>query len=303
MTKIEDQSIHLIVTSPPYWQLKDQQIGFSDTYEEYIENLNTVWRECLRVLQDGCRLCINIGDICASAKRHGWYRILPIHAEIVKFCCSIGFDYLGAIIWQKITNCKPSGGAKVMGSYPFPRNGVIKQDYEFVLVFKKRGSPPPVDKIIKEQSRLTSEEWNTYFTGHWQIPGVRQVGHTAQFPVALPRRLIKMFSFKGDVILDPFLGSGTTTLAAIDTSRHSVGYEINPKYRKVIQEKLRKNAQSLDETELSFENDKTQTKMNQSVSSQIKSAPAPSLCRHPETISERKSACSYPCGQDNVVEW
>lgn len=271
MTRIEDQSIQLIVTSPPYWQLKDygsdQQIGFPDTYEEYIENLNTVWRECLRVLQDGCRLCINIGDFCTSAKRYGRYRILPIHTEIVKFCCSIGFDYLGAIIWQKVTNCRSSGGAKVMGSYLFPRNGVIKQDYEFVLVFKKRGSPPPVDKIIKEQSRLTSEEWNTYFTGHWQIPGVRQVGHCAQFPVELPRRLIKMFSFKGDVILDPFLGSGTTTLAAIDTGRHSVGYEINPEYKKVIEEKLRKNAQSFDSRELSFEKDlyKTERRSRQSV--------------------------------------
>lgn len=260
MGLIDDQTVHLIVTSPPYWRLKDygsdQQIGFPDTYEEYLENLNRVWRECRRVLQAGCRLCINIGDFCTSTKKYGRYRILPIHVEIVRFCCSIGFDYFGAIIWQKVTNCKPSGGAGVMGSYPFPRNGIVKQDYEYILVFKKRGSPPPVDKTIKEESRLTKDEWNRFFTGHWQFPGVRQVGHCAQFPVELPRRLIKMFSFRGDVILDPFLGSGTTTQAAIETERDSVGWELNPGFQEIINEKAKKGGKNKRSVKVIFESDR-----------------------------------------------
>lgn len=259
MGMIDDRSVHLIVTSPPYWKLKDygsdRQIGFPDTYEEYLENLNRVWRECLRVLEDGCRLCINIGDFCSSAKEYGRYRIMPVHAEITTFCCSIGFDYLGSIIWQKVTNCNPSGGARVMGSYPFPRNGIIKQDYEFVLVFRKRGRSPPVNKTIKEESRLTKDEWNRFFTGHWQMHGVRQVGHCAQCPIELPRRLIKMFSFKGDMILDPFLGSGTTTQAAIETDRNSLGWESNRVYQEIISEKVKKGKRGKRSVKVIFETD------------------------------------------------
>ena len=146
MSGLADQSVHLIVTSPPYWQLKDygsdEQIGFNDTYEEYINNLNIVWKECYRVLHDGCRLCINIGDQFARSVYYGRYKVIPIHSEIIRFCETIGLDFMGQIIWQKTTTMNTTGGASVMGSFPYPRNGVAKLDFEYILLFKKQGKAP-----------------------------------------------------------------------------------------------------------------------------------------------------------------
>jgi len=242
MKEVPDESVHLVITSPPYWQLKDygngKQIGFNDSYEDYINNLNLVWNECHRVLHKGCRLCINIGDQFARSVYYGRYKVIPIRTEIIKFCESAGFDYMGAIIWQKVTTCHTTGGATVMGSFPYPRNGIIKLDYEFILIFKKYGNPPKVSKEIKEKSKLTEEEWNQYFAGHWNFPGEKQDKHLAMFPEELPRRLIKMFSFVGDTVLDPFLGSGTTSLASRNLGRNSIGYEINEEFLPVIQGKL-----------------------------------------------------------------
>lgn len=242
MKELKDESVHLVITSPPYWQLKDYgdagQIGFNDSYEDYINNLNLVWKECYRVLHKGCRLCVNIGDQFARSVYYGRYKIIPIREEIIKFCETIGFDYMGAIIWQKVTTCNTTGGASIMGSFPYPRNGIIKLDYEFILIFKKLGEAPKVSREIKEKSKLTTEEWNEYFYGHWNFPGERQDKHLAMFPEELPKRLIRMFSFVGDTVLDPFLGSGTTCLAARKLDRYSVGYEINKNYLSVIRKKL-----------------------------------------------------------------
>ena len=210
MEEVPDESVHLVVTSPPYWQLKDygngSQIGFDDNYQDYINNLNLVWNECRRVLHTGCRLCVNIGDQFARSVYYGRYKVIPIRTEIIRFCETVGFDHMGAIIWQKVTTTNTTGGATVMGSYPFPRNGILKIDYEFILVFKKPGKAPQVGKEIKQQSRMTPEEWNEYFSGHWNFPGEKQDKHLAMFPEELPRRLIKMFTFAGDTVLDPFLG-------------------------------------------------------------------------------------------------
>ncbi len=251
MTEVNNESIHLIITSPPYWQIKDygvkNQIGFNDTYEEYIDNLNKAWAECYRVLYPGCRLCVNIGDQFARAATYGRYKIIPIREEIIRFCESIGFDYMGAIIWQKKTTMNTTGGASVMGSFPYPRNGLVEIDYEFILLFKKLGkSPNDVSKEIKEQSKLTKEEWRKYFTGHWNFAGEKQGnGHVAMFPEELPRRLIKMFSFVGETVLDPFLGSGTTMKVAAELNRDSIGYEINKNYLTSIKEKVGLNKKSL----------------------------------------------------------
>ena len=167
MNELENESVHLIITSPPYWQLKDygtdNQIGFHDTYENYINNLNLVWNECDRVLHKGCRLCINIGDQFARSVYYGRYKVIPIRTEIIKFCETIGLDYMGAIIWQKATTMNTSGGASIMGSFPYPRNGIIKLDYEFILIFKKQGNAPKPSSENKELSKMTTEEWNTYF--------------------------------------------------------------------------------------------------------------------------------------------
>jgi len=249
MKEVPNESVHLIITSPPYWQLKDygngKQIGFNDTYEEYINNLNLVWNECHRVLHKGCRLCVNIGDQFARSVYYGRYKVIPIRTEITKFCESVGFDYMGAIIWQKVTTCHTTGGATVMGSYPYPRSGILKLDYEFILIFKKYGIQPKVSHEVKEQSKLTQEEWNQYFTGHWNFPGEKQDKHLAMFPEELPKRLIKMFSFVGDTVLDPFLGSGTTSLAAKNLKRNSIGYEINEDYSAIIKEKLEINQSTI----------------------------------------------------------
>ena len=245
MDAVDDESVHLVVTSPPYWQLKDygpkQQIGYNDSYQDYINNLNLVWNECFRILHKGCRLCINIGDQFARSVYYGRYKIIPIRTEIIRFCETIGFDYMGAIIWQKVTTCNTTGGATIMGSFPYPRNGIVKLDYEFILIFKKLGKPPKVPKHIKEQSKLSQEEWNQYFYGHWNFSGEKQNQHLAPFPEELPKRLIKMFSFVGDTVLDPFLGSGTTSLAALNLSRNSIGYEINREYQDTIKQRLQEN--------------------------------------------------------------
>ncbi len=242
MVEVADEAVHLIITSPPYWQLKDygngSQIGFDDSYEDYINNLNLVWSQCHRVLKKGCRLCVNIGDQFARSVYYGRYKVIPIRTEIIKFCETAGFDYMGAIIWQKVTTCNTTGGATIMGSFPFPRNGILKIDYEFILIFKKQGVAPRVSKEIKEQSRMTIEEWNQFFAGHWNIPGEKQDKHLAMFPEEVPIRLIKMFSFVNDTVLDPFLGSGTTSLAAKKLSRNSIGYEISPEFLPLIKEKL-----------------------------------------------------------------
>ncbi len=242
MNEIKDESVHLVVTSPPYWQLKDygseNQIGFHDDYEMYINYLNLTWQECFRVLHKGCRLCINIGDQFARSTYYGRYKIIPIHSEIIKFCEIIGFDFMGQIIWQKATTMNTSGGASIMGSYPNPRNGIVKLDFEYILLFKKQGIAPKPTKEQKENSAMTNEEWNTYFNGHWYFSGAKQDKHLAMFPEELPHRLIKMFSFPEEIVLDPFMGSGTTALAAKKLNRNSIGYEINPDFIPIIKEKI-----------------------------------------------------------------
>ncbi len=256
MSELPDNSVHLTITSPPYWQLKDygtdNQIGFHDSYENYINNMNLVWKECYRTLHDGCKLCINIGDQFARAVYYGRYKVIPIREEIIKFCENIGFDYMGAIIWQKVTTSNTTGGGVQMGSYPYPRNGILKLDYEFILVFKKLGEAPKPTKEQKELSKMTAEEWNTNFAGHWNFAGTRQNGHIAMFPEELPNRLIKMFSFVGETILDPFLGSGTTSLSAKNLDRNSVGFEINPGFIPIIKEKLQSIQNDFDGTTYEF---------------------------------------------------
>ncbi|MFA7099137.1 MAG: site-specific DNA-methyltransferase [Eubacteriales bacterium] len=242
LNQIYDKSVQLIITSPPYWQLKDygfsNQIGFNDSYEEYINNLNFVWRECNRVLADGCRLCINIGDQFARSVYYGRYKVIPIRTEIIRFCETLGMDYMGAIIWQKTTTMNTSGGGAIMGSYPYPRNGILKMDYEFILIFKKPGNAPKPTQKQKETSAMSKEEWGQYFSSHWNFNGVKQTEHIAMFPEELPKRLIMMFSFIGETVFDPFAGSCTTMLAAKNLGRNSIGYEINQNFEPIIREKL-----------------------------------------------------------------
>ena len=234
MPELAAGSIDLVVTSPPYWQIKDYgspgQIGFGQSLHEYLRDLTRVWTECIRVLREGGRLCVNIGDQFARASVFGRYRVIPLHAEIICQCAEAGFDSMGSIIWRKKTTVNTTGGAVVMGSYPYPPNGVVEIDFEYILLFKKPGKARAPSREIKEQSALTREEWKSWFSGHWDVGGARKDGHDAPFPQEIPRRLIRMFSFCGDTVLDPFMGRGTTAKAALELGRNAVGYEIRGDY-------------------------------------------------------------------------
>jgi len=242
LPELADGSVSLVVTSPPYWTLKDYgpegQVGFGQTLEEYGADLGRVFAECARALAPGCRLCVNIGDQFVRAATHGRYRVVPLHAEILRRVEALGLDFMGSIIWRKATTCNPSGGAAVMGSFPFPRNGVVKLDYEHVLLFKKPGVAPKPDRARKERDRMTVEEWNAWFAGHWSFPGERARGHLAPFPLELPRRLIRMFTFEGETVLDPFCGSGTTLEAAYRLGRRGVGVDLDPGCAPYVEERF-----------------------------------------------------------------
>lgn len=242
LADLSPDSVHLIVTSPPYWALKDYghagQIGFDQSLEDYLESLARVWRECHRVTHPGCRMAINVGDQFARAAHFGRYKVIPLHAQIIVDAEAAGFDFMGSIIWQKVTSQNASGGGAVMGSFPLPRNGIVKLDYEYILLFKKLGNAPKPTDEQKAAAAMTTEEWNRNFAGHWQFPGEKQSAHLASFPLELPRRLIQMFSFPGEVVLDPFLGAATTTKAAMELNRSSIGYEINRDFEGAMRARL-----------------------------------------------------------------
>lgn len=256
MAELPDESIHLVVTSPPYWHIKDYgcdgQIGYGQSLHEYLIDLSRVWCECYRVLAPGRRLCINIGDQFARSVVYGRYKVIPLHAEIIAQCETLGFDYMGAIIWQKKTTMNTTGGAVVMGSFPYPPNGIVELDYEFILLFRKPGNTASQPAEVKQASALSRDEWKEYFSGHWNFGGVRQVEHEAMFPEELPRRLIRMFSFVGETVLDPFLGSGTTAKVAMELGRQAVGYEIQRESEPIIREKLGMHKQALFEPSIRF---------------------------------------------------
>jgi len=243
MDDLADETIDLAITSPPYWCLKDYghrgQIGFQQTYDDYLASLRAVMAEVLRVLRPGCRFALNIGDQYLRAAEHGRYRIQPLPADLTVIGRDLGFDFMGSIIWKKISTTKTSGGGQLMGSIYYPRDGQITYEHEFILLFRKQGKSRRPTAEIREKSRLTKEERLKWFRGVWDdVAPDRQKSHVAMFPVELPRRLIRMYSFWGETVLDPFLGSGTTSLAAALEGRNSVGYEINPEFEELIRRKL-----------------------------------------------------------------
>jgi len=244
MGEVEDSAIQLIITSPPYGQIKNygskNQIGFFDSFEDYFQRLKNVWTECFRVLEPQCRMVINIGDQYLRTKEYGRYRILSIQSKIIEDCQKIGFDFLGDIIWQKVSTTNTTGGCSLMGSIYYPRNGLLTYDYEHILIFKKpHGKGRKVNLKIKEMSKISLSEWKKWFIGHWRFPGVIQKEHIAMFPEELPYRLIRMFTFIGDTVLDPFVGSGTTLKVAKSLFRKSIGYEINEYFQPTINNKIK----------------------------------------------------------------
>ncbi len=244
MPEVSDESVHLVVTSPPYWCIKDYghpgQIGYDQSYEEYLASLRRVLGECHRVLQPGCRMAVNIGDQYLRATEHGRYRVLPIPADLTVMGRELDFDFMGAIIWKKVSSTTTSGGGAWMGSMYYPKDGHVTYEHEYILLFRKQGAwRKPDDPQARERSRLAKEERQAWFRGVWEdIFPERQDSHVAMFPVELPRRLIRMYSFWGETVLDPFLGSGTTAKAAALEGRNSIGYEINADFEAMIREKL-----------------------------------------------------------------
>jgi len=232
MQELGDESVHLVVTSPPYWNIKDygsdQQIGYDESLDTYLNRLNAVWEECYRVLKPGCRMVVNIGDQYHRSTEGMPYHITPLNAHIVNNILETtrhNLIFLGNIIWQKISNTETTGGASVMGSYGRPRNGYVSYDYEYISIFKKPGKAPTVADELKEADGISTEEWRELFNGHWNFTGDSQEEHPAPFPKELPRRVMRMFTFSGDTVLDPFLGRGTTMQVANELNRSSVGYE------------------------------------------------------------------------------
>ena len=236
----------LIITSPPYGQIKDynaeSQIGYGEEFSSYFSRLKQVWQECYRVLTPQRRCCINIGDQYLRARDYERYRVLPIAGKIIQDCLDIGFDFMGDIIWKKVSTTNTTGGCSLMGSLFYPGNGLVTYDYEHILIFKKvEGKPKKVSRETKELSKICMDEWKRWYVGHWTFPGVQQKEHIAMFPEELPYRLIRMFSFLNDTILDPFAGSGTTLKVARNYGRKSIGYDINPKFLPIITEKAKES--------------------------------------------------------------
>ena len=250
MPELADASIHLVVTSPPYWCIKDYahpgQIGFKQSYEEYRADLRRVLAETHRVLHPGCRAAINIGDQYLRASEHGRYRVQPIPADIIRVGCELDFDFMGSIIWQKMSTTRTTGGGVWMGSTYHPRDGQVTYEHEYIILLRKQGRGPRPTARQKARSRLTRQDRSAWFRGVWRIPPERQRGHGAMFPVELALRLVKMYSFWGETVLDPFLGSGTTALAAELAGRNSVGYEINPDFEPLIRRKFLRGGASAD---------------------------------------------------------
>jgi len=236
MPEIGDEQIDLVVTSPPYWTIKDygvrHQIGSGQTYEEYLIALTKVFMECERVLKPGCRMAIVIGDQFLRASVFGKYQVVPIHADVIcGICRSTNFLFMGNIIWNKISTTKTTGGGSWMGSTYYPKDGHVTYEHEYILLFRKPGKwRKPTDKLVVDNSILTKKQRSEWFRGMWKIPGQRQSIHPAAFPLEIPHRLIKMYSFVGELVLDPFAGSCITMQAASDLGRNSIGYEINEEY-------------------------------------------------------------------------
>ena len=235
---IADESVHLVVTSPPYWTLKEYnehpgQMGSIEDYEHFLDELDKVWRHCLRILVPGGRVCCNVGDVCIARKHAGRHYVVPLHSDIQVRVRRIGFDVLTPVLWAKISSGVTEVEGNGAGFYgkPYQPGAIIKNDIEQILFFRKGGKYRSVSMVAKALSMLSKAEMQAWFRSIWtDIPGTSNPRHPAPFPVELASRLIRMFSFAGDTVLDPFLGTGTTLIAAMQVGRNSVGVELDPKY-------------------------------------------------------------------------
>jgi DNA modification methylase len=253
MSALEPQSVHLVLTSPPYWTLKEYrdsegQLGHVEDYDQFLQELDKVWRQCFQALVPGGRLICVVGDVCLSRRENGGrHTVVPLHSSIQEHCRKLGFDNLAPIIWHKISNAayEVEGGSTFLGK-PYEPNSVIKNDIEFILMERKPGGYRAPDISTKVLSVISVENHKKWFQQIWSgVTGASTKQHPAPYPLELAERLVRMFSFVGDTVLDPFMGTGTTTVAAAKWGRNSIGFEIDRHYYKLAQKRISEETSSL----------------------------------------------------------
>ncbi len=251
--RLKEESVHLVLTSPPYWTLKEYrdsegQLGHVEDYEQFLIELDKIWSRCFAALVPGGRLICVVGDVCLSRRENGGrHTVVPLHASIQEHCRKLGFDNLAPIIWHKISNAayEVENGSGFLGK-PYEPNAVIKNDIEFILMERKPGGYRAPDIPTKILSVISAENHKKWFQQIWSgVTGASTKDHPAPYPLELAERLIRMFSFVGDTVLDPFLGTGSTTVAAAKWGRNSVGFEVDEHYYKMAQERIAKDTSSL----------------------------------------------------------
>jgi modification methylase len=253
MPGLEPQTVHLVLTSPPYWTLKEYrdsegQLGHVEDYDQFLHELDKVWKRCFQALVPGGRLICVVGDVCLSRRENGGrHTVVPLHSSIQEHCRKLGFDNLAPIIWHKISNAvyEVEGGSSFLGK-PYEPNSVIKNDIEFILMQRKPGGYRAPDIPTKVLSVISVENHKKWFQQIWSgVTGASTKHHPAPYPLELAERLVRMFSFVGDTVLDPFMGTGTTTVAAAKWGRNSIGFEIDPHYYKLAQKRISEETSSL----------------------------------------------------------
>ena len=250
---LKPESVHLALTSPPYWTLKeyrdtDRQLGHMSDYPQFLGELEKVWRRCYKALVPGGRLICVVGDVCLSRrKNNGPHAVIPLHASIQEQCREIGFDNLAPIIRHKIANAvyEVEGGGGFLGK-PYEPNAVINNDIELILMQRKSGAYRKPALSTRVMSIIPEDNQRKWFQQIWTgLTGASTKKHPAPYPLELAMRLIRMFSFVGDTVLDPFTGTGTTNVAAAKCGRNSVGVEIDPEYFKNAARRLEQETHSL----------------------------------------------------------
>jgi DNA modification methylase len=249
---IADSSVHLVVTSPPYWTLKEyaagnaDQMGHFQNYEHFLSELDRVWRECVRVLVGGGRICCVVGDVCIPRKRGGRHHLIPLHSDIQVRARRAGLDCLQPILWNKIANGATEAEGNGAGFYgkPYQPGGIVKNDIEYILFLRKGGEYRTTPTLQKALSMLSRDEMKRWFRSIWSdVRGAStRDGHPAPYPIEIAERLIRMFSFAGDTVLDPFAGTGSTSQAAIIAGRNSIANEIEPAYIEIARQRIKKAA-------------------------------------------------------------
>lgn len=259
---LQDKSVHLVLTSPPYFNLKEyrrgrNQLGILSDYQQFLDELEKVWRECYRILVPGGRVVCVVGDVCLSRRKYGRHVVLPLHSDIAVSCRKIGFDNLNPILWHKISNAafEANTSSSILGK-PYEPNAVIKNDVEYILMQRKPGGYRTPTQRQRLRSRIPKEDFRNWFTQIWEMPGAStKNGHPAPFPLNLAVRLVKMFSFTEDTVADPFCGSGTTLLAAASADRNCVGIETEAYYCQHTLDRVKNGGFSPEYVDISHEPD------------------------------------------------